>query len=88
MPGLDGYEVARRLRAHPATQEVLLVAVTAYGQETDRQRSRQAGFDHHLLKPVEPQQLFHLLAGVSVRAPAGASHSGGAGGENVGKNAS
>jgi CheY-like chemotaxis protein len=69
MPGLDGYEVARRLRAHPETQKVLLVAVTAYGQEGDRLRSRQAGFDHLLLKPVEPDRLRLLLAQVSPRPP-------------------
>jgi CheY-like chemotaxis protein len=88
MPGLDGFEVARRLRAHPATQKVLLVAVTACGQEGDRLRSRQAGFDHHLLKPVEPQQLLRLLAEVPARAPAGPAHSGGEVGDNLGKDAS
>jgi CheY-like chemotaxis protein len=69
LPRLDGYEVARRLRAHPATQKVLLVAVTAHGQEEDRQRSRQAGFDQLLLKPVEPDQLLQLLAQVQRPAP-------------------
>jgi CheY-like chemotaxis protein len=57
LPGLDGYEVARRLRAHPALGALRLVAVTGYGQESDRERTREAGFDHHLVKPVDPPSL-------------------------------
>ena len=60
MPGLDGYEVARRLRAieGPAMR---IIAITGWGQEADRQRSREAGFDVHLVKPVEPAELVKVL---------------------------
>ena len=50
LPGLDGYEAAKRLRMQPILQNVVLVAVTGYGQEADRQRSQEAGFAHHLSK--------------------------------------
>jgi PAS domain S-box-containing protein len=62
LPGMDGYEVARRLRQQPGLQETVLVAVTGYGQESDRQRSQEAGFDHHLVKPVDMQALEAVLA--------------------------
>jgi CheY-like chemotaxis protein len=62
LPGLDGYGVARALRANPATAGVRLLALTGYGQEEDRRRSREAGFDLHLLKPVEPDELGRVLA--------------------------
>ena len=52
LPGMDGYEVARRLRERPEFEETLLVALTGWGQEADRERSRAAGFDHHLVKPA------------------------------------
>ncbi len=61
MPGMDGHEVARRVRQRPEGREVVLVALTGWGQEEDRRRSRAAGFDHHLTKPVDPQELQHLL---------------------------
>lgn len=61
MPGLDGHEVARRLRREVGLQSALLVAVTGYGQECDRQLSREAGFDHHLVKPVDIEKLEALL---------------------------
>src|SRR5262249_14449210 len=51
MPGMDGYEVARRLRQEPGLEKVLLAAVSGYGQEEDRRRAREAGFDRHLVKP-------------------------------------
>jgi signal transduction histidine kinase len=63
LPLMDGYEVARRLRLEPATTGALLVALTGYGQEGDRQRGREAGFDAHLLKPVDPQALARMIAG-------------------------
>ena len=53
LPGMDGYEVARRLKQQPGMQAVSLAAVTGYGQEEDRRRSREAGFDYHLVKPVD-----------------------------------
>jgi CheY-like chemotaxis protein len=62
LPGLDGYEVARRLRGDPALEGLLLVAVTGYGQEIDRRQSREAGFDCHLVKPVDLAKLQELLA--------------------------
>ena len=62
MPVLDGYEVARRIRAAPWGRGLTLVAITGWGQETDRRRSREAGFDSHLVKPVDPGQLAALLA--------------------------
>ena len=61
LPGLDGYEVARRLRVAPGLEKVRLIAVSGFGREEDRERSRAAGFDHHLLKPVEPDVLRDLL---------------------------
>src|SRR5262245_33033826 len=60
LPGLDGYEVARRLRGRFGPG-LLLVAVTGYGSERDRELARQAGFDHHFLKPVDPLVLAGLL---------------------------
>jgi CheY-like chemotaxis protein len=62
LPGIDGYEVARRLRREPSLDGILMVAMTGYGQERDRQLSREAGFDHHLVKPVDPATLQALLA--------------------------
>jgi PAS domain S-box-containing protein len=68
MPGLNGYEAAQRIRAQRGV-EVVLVAVTGWGQEEDRRRARAAGFDHHLTKPVDLAQLSRLLstAGVAAR---------------------
>jgi len=62
LPDMNGYEVARRLRQQPQTKDVWLVALTGYGQDSDRQRSQEADFDHHLVKPVDPQKLQDLLA--------------------------
>jgi CheY-like chemotaxis protein len=62
LPGMDGFEVARRLRAAPEGTDVLIVALSGYGQEEDRVRSREAGFDHHLVKPVDFEELRALLA--------------------------
>jgi CheY-like chemotaxis protein len=64
MPGMDGYEVARNLRRQPGLEETVLVALTGWGQPEDRQRSVEAGFRHHLVKPVEPDALAKLLAEV------------------------
>ena len=63
LPGMDGYEVASRLRATPGLAGLRLIAVTGYGQESDRRRARLAGFDHHLVKPVDLDRLRALLAG-------------------------
>lgn len=62
LPGLDGYQVATKLRRRRRTAQALIVALTGYGQEEDQRRSRAAGFDHHLVKPVAPQVLYELLA--------------------------
>jgi two-component system CheB/CheR fusion protein len=62
LPGMDGYEVARRLRQTSGLNGVLLVALTGWGQDEDRRRSREAGFDHHLVKPVDPEGLLAVLA--------------------------
>jgi len=61
LPDLDGYEVAKRLRALPETHDVTLIALTGYGQAEDRERSQSAGFNHHLLKPVDFAKLSDLL---------------------------
>jgi two-component system CheB/CheR fusion protein len=61
LPGMDGYELARRLRGMAPFHRATLIAVTGYGQEDDRRRAREAGFDHHLTKPVDPEQLQRLI---------------------------
>lgn len=61
LPKLDGFEVARRLRGDGKNRDILLIALTGYGKEGDRALSREAGFDHHLVKPVEPSTLMDLL---------------------------
>jgi CheY-like chemotaxis protein len=61
LPRIDGFEVARRLREEHPARPMLLVALTGYGQERDRLRAREAGFDHHLLKPVRLEMLEELL---------------------------
>jgi CheY-like chemotaxis protein len=62
LPGLDGYEVARRIRADPRRARTRLVAVTGYGRDADRERSQAAGFDAHLVKPVEYATLQRVIA--------------------------
>ncbi len=62
LPGMDGYTAAQRLRALPNGKELFLVAVTGYGHEEAQMRSREAGFDYHLIKPVDPSVLVQLLA--------------------------
>ncbi len=66
MPGMDGYEVARRLRSQPGLESVRLAALTGWGQEEDRRRSKEAGFDQHLVKPPEPQALDEVLAALNL----------------------
>lgn len=68
MPGMDGNETARRVRARQQGREVTLVALTGWGQEDDRLRSYQAGFDFHLIKPVDSDELQHILADIPVPA--------------------
>jgi two-component system CheB/CheR fusion protein len=61
LPGMTGYDVARRIRAEPALAHVVLVAQTGWSQPEDRQRSLEAGFDHHLVKPVDVDELKRIL---------------------------
>jgi CheY-like chemotaxis protein len=62
LPTMDGYEVARRLRAEDCGKHARIIAITGYGQDEDRRRSGEAGFDHHLIKPVDFRSLVTLLA--------------------------
>lgn len=64
LPDVSGYDLARRLRADPDLGRLTLVAITGWAQEEDRQQSVAAGFDHHLVKPVEPAAVSKLLAGL------------------------
>jgi CheY-like chemotaxis protein len=64
LPGMDGYEVAQKMRELPGLRGIRLVAVTGYGRSDDRLRARDAGFDDHLTKPVEFAVLDRTLAGV------------------------
>jgi CheY-like chemotaxis protein len=61
LPGMDGYQVAERVRRREELAGTVLVALTGYGQEEDRRRSREAGFDYHLVKPADPQKVQELL---------------------------
>ena len=63
LPVMDGYAVARELRADPRTEKIPLIALTGYGREADRRQAVEAGFDLHLVKPVGPEVLKRLLAG-------------------------
>lgn len=65
LPEMDGNELARCLRSQPETANAVLIAITGYGQSEDRKNSSAAGFDHHLVKPVDTEKLVSLLAGVS-----------------------
>jgi len=62
LPGMSGYEVARQLRSQPEFRELTIAALTGFGQSEDRQRSFEAGFDHHLTKPPDPNLLQALLS--------------------------
>ena len=63
MPGLTGYEVAQAVRAEPWGREIKLIAVTGWGQNEDKRRALEAGFDHHITKPLNPSNLGSLLEG-------------------------
>jgi CheY-like chemotaxis protein len=62
LPRINGYEAARQIRQQPWGQRIVLIATTGWGQESDRQRSKDAGFDHHLVKPINTVALAQLLA--------------------------
>jgi CheY-like chemotaxis protein len=76
MPGMDGYEVCRRLRRESGLDKTTLVALTGWGQDEDRRRSHNAGFDHHIVKPVEPSALQRLLDELPVERDLGQDRSG------------
>jgi len=63
MPGMDGYEVARRIRALPSGDATQLIALTGWGQQEDVRRCMQAGFDHHMVKPLDVEKLRALIGG-------------------------
>jgi CheY-like chemotaxis protein len=65
LPDMDGYELARRLRTMPETRGAKLVALTGYGQAGDRERTRAAGFDYHLVKPASLSQVMEVLAEIA-----------------------
>ena len=67
LTGLNGYEVAKRVRLCDTLKNVVLIALTGYGQEADRQLSRQAGFDHHLVKPADFSALEKILESLSAK---------------------
>ncbi|HZL88781.1 MAG TPA: PAS domain S-box protein [Pirellulaceae bacterium] len=76
MPGMNGYEVAQRLRQSSNGKVPTLVAVTGWGQEEDRRRAREAGFDHHLVKPIDFGELDRLLRGLETAGSAATSRAG------------
>ncbi len=76
MPGLTGYDAARRIRAEPWGRGLILIALTGWGQDGDRQRAVEAGFDHHLTKPVDPAVLNDLLTGSPPAANGGGVSAG------------
>jgi CheY-like chemotaxis protein len=68
MPHLNGYESGRRIRGHPGCRDIFLIAMTGWVQQEDRRRTDEAGFDHHLVKPVDPAELTKLLASLPTDA--------------------
>jgi PAS domain S-box-containing protein len=68
MPGMDGLEVARRARQRPGSRELTMIALSGWGQDADRRRSREAGIDYHLVKPVDLDELGHLLTALAPTA--------------------
>jgi PAS domain S-box-containing protein len=68
LPELNGFEVAKWIRQQPVLRDIVLVAITGYGQESDRQHSQEAGFDHHLVKPADFEKVRQILAAVSKKA--------------------
>jgi CheY-like chemotaxis protein len=67
MPEVNGYEVARRIRAAEWGKDVILVAITGWGQDEDKRQAEAAGFDHHLVKPVDLDRLQQLIAQLALR---------------------
>ena len=73
LPHMSGYEVCKRMRAMPATQHALIVALTGYGQKEDQRLAQEAGFDRHLVKPTNPDALAALIATWEPASPASAT---------------
>jgi CheY-like chemotaxis protein len=71
LPGLNGYDVCRRIRTEPWGKDLMLVALTGWGQDEDRRRSKEAGFDAHMVKPVDAEVLLKLLTSPERKALAG-----------------
>jgi PAS domain S-box-containing protein len=69
MPGMNGYEVAQRVRSSPLGRSVVLIAITGWGQDSDKARALDSGFDHHFTKPVEPERIAELLRRQGRRGP-------------------
>jgi CheY-like chemotaxis protein len=65
LPVIDGFQVAKRIRQEASLKNVVLVALTGYGQESDRQRTREAGFNHHLVKPADFANVQSILSAVA-----------------------
>jgi CheY-like chemotaxis protein len=63
MPDMTGYQVAQSLRQEAWATKLVLIALTGWGQDSDRRRAHEAGFDHHLIKPVDPDRLARVIAG-------------------------
>jgi CheY-like chemotaxis protein len=69
MPNMNGYDTARQIRAQSWGKMLVLAALTGWGQDADRQKSQEAGFDYHFVKPIEPAALGKLLASVNGPEP-------------------
>ena len=65
LPGLSGHEVCRRVREQPGGRDIVIIALTGWGQDADRRKSQEAGFDGHLVKPVDYDALMELLNSVT-----------------------
>jgi CheY-like chemotaxis protein len=65
MPGMDGYEVARQIRQTPGLEKIVLAALTGWGQQEDRRRTAEAGFNHHLVKPPEPEAIERIVSSLA-----------------------
>ena len=70
LPGKDGYDVARELRGEPELRDAVLIALSGWGEDEDFRKSREAGFDHHLVKPVEPEIIETMLRTLTSRPSA------------------
>ena len=68
LPKLNGLDVCRRIRQQPWGQHIVMVALTGWGQEDDRRKSQEAGFDHHMVKPLEYNELMKLLASLDAKS--------------------